>query len=77
MHCVDKWGRKQHVAGKKASLFSNKLQAFVLHIADLCLRHQQPAVERKRNDVGGDPARILLGFQGQNNLIICVGNKFK
>lgn len=61
-----------------STLFSSdKLQPFILHIPYLCLGNQHSTVHGKCNDVGGNLARILLRFQGQNYLIVCVWNKFK
>lgn len=61
-----------------SALFSSdKLQPFVLHVAYLRLRHQHPAVHGERDHVSGYLARILLRFQGQNDLIVCVWNEFK
>lgn len=56
---------------------SYKLQPFILHITNLGLGHQHPAVQRKRGDVSGDLPRVLLRFEGQNDLIVCVRDKFE
>lgn len=56
---------------------SYKLQPFIFHITNLGLGHQHPAVQRKRGDVSGDLPRVLLRFEGQNDLIVCVRDKFE
>lgn len=56
---------------------SDELQPFVLHIADLGLGHQHPTVQCERHHVGGDLPRVLLGFEGQDDLIVRVGHELE
>lgn len=55
----------------------DKLQSFKLHLPYLRLGHQHPPVKREGGYVGGYPACVLLRFQGHNDLIIRVRNKFE
>lgn len=56
---------------------SDELQPFVLHIADLSLRHQDPTVQCERHDVGGDLPCVFLGFEGQDDLIVRIRHEFE
>ena len=56
---------------------SDELQAFVLHLSDLGFWQEDASVQRERQDVGGDRPRNLLRFEGQDKLVVGVGDELE
>lgn len=56
---------------------SDELQPFILHVPYLGLGHQHQTVQREGGDVGGDPACVLLGLEGQDDLVVRVGDELE
>lgn len=79
LHLTD-WFPHGHIPGDlhEKLIFSaqlDELQAFIFHISNLCLRHQDSSVQCECCDVASDFACVLLRLQCQDYMVIGFGNE--
>lgn len=55
----------------------NKLHAFVFHIPNFSLWQKDASIKSKGHYISSYFPGVLLGFQSQDDLVVCVGNKLE